>query len=137
MVTAIDPVSEKYAAYPDRIRPIMLELRELAIACTGEPHIDHIDEALKWGEPSFIAKHGSTLRMDWKEKNPEQIGIYFHCQSLLIETIKEVYGDTFLYEGKRAILLLLDQPIPKKQLQHCMVLALSYHKRKHLPLLGA
>lgn len=130
-------VAAVFAAYPPHVKPLMLELRELILSCRGEEHIDAIEETLKWSEPSYLAKHGSTLRMDWKPKNPDRIGIYFHCQTLLVETIKEVYGDLFEYEGKRAVLLPLDKPLAKKQLQHCMILALIYHKRKHKPLLGA
>lgn len=134
--TMSDAVAEKFSQYPNTVQPIMLQLRELALGCAGEPDIDAVTETLKWSEPSYQAKHGSTLRMDWKSKSPDQIGVYFTCTSILVETFKEVYGDLFLYEGKRAILLDLDQEIPKAQLQHCMSLALSYHKRKHLPLLG-
>lgn len=129
-------VRNKFAAYPDHVQPKMLELRELALSCVGEPYIDAVQETLKWGEPSYLAKYGSTLRIDWKPRAPAQLAVYVHCQTNLIETIREVYGDLFTYDGKRAILLPLDQPLPRAQLKHCMCLALSYHKRKHLPLLG-
>ncbi len=132
-----DAVEAVFAAYPDQVRPAMLALRELIFACAGSEHIAAIEETLKWGEPSYLAKHGSTLRIDWKPKHPDKIGVYFHCQTLLIETIKEVYGDLFEYEGNRAILLPLEKPLARQPLQHCMALALSYHKRKHKPLLGA
>lgn len=130
-------VNAVFAAYPEHVRSKMLVIRDLILQCAGEDHIDNIEETLKWGEPSYLARHGSTLRIDWKPKLPEHIGVYFHCQTSLVETIKEIYGDLFIYDGKRAILLPLDSEVPTRQLQHCMVLALSYHKRKHLPLLGA
>lgn len=125
----------KFTSCPEHVLPRMLQLR--ALACAGEPHIESGSETLKWEEPSFIAKHGSTLRMDWTRKNPDQIGLYFTCQSILVETFKEIYGDLFTYEGKRALLLPFDKEIPNAQIQHCMILALSYHKVKQLPLLGA
>ena len=130
-------VAQKFASYPRDIQPRMHELRDLALKCQGEPDIDYIEETLKWGEPSYLAKHGSTIRMDWKERSPDQIGIYFNCQSSLVETFQEIYGDLFRYEANRAILLDLSRAFPEAQLQHCMLLALTYHKRKRLPLLGA
>jgi len=130
-------VADKFAAYPDDIQKRMHALRGLAIGCEGEPHIDAIEETLKWGEPSYLAKHGSTVRMDWKEGAPQQIGLYFNCNSSLIETFKEIYGDLFRYEKNRAVLLAVDGRLPSAQIKHCILLALSYHKRKHLPLLGA
>lgn len=37
-------------------------LRELVIETAGETHgVDVLEETLKWGEPSFITKNGSTL----------------------------------------------------------------------------
>ena len=113
----------------------MLELRELALGCAGEPFIASVDETRKWGEASFVAKHGSTLRMDWKASKPDQIGIYFTCSTSLVETIRELCGDLFRYEKNRAVLLRARDEIPT-EIPHCMTMALSYHKRKHLRLLS-
>ena len=135
-IEKVDPVDSVFAAYPDDVRPKMLELRALALGCAGEAYIDKVKETLKWGEPSYTSKYGSTLRMDWKARSPNQLGIYFTCSTILVETIREIYGDLFRYEKNRAVLLDAGSSIPTQQVQHCMVLALSYHKRKHLPLLS-
>ena len=132
-----EDVAKKFASYPDWVKPKMLHLRQLALDCVGELDIVSIEEALKWGEPSFLAKHGSTLRMDWKARSPDKIGLYFNCNSCLVATFQELYSELFEFEGKRALLLDANQPFQNPQIQHCMVLALTYHKRKHLPLLGA
>jgi len=98
--------------------------------------LEKLEETLKWGEPSYLTKYGSTVRMDWKEKKPEQYAIYFKCTSSLVQTFKIVYKDKFKFEGKRTIVFQLTDEIPETELKHCISLALTYHKVKHLPLLG-
>lgn len=61
--------------------------------------INKLEETLKWGEPRFLNKNGSTLRIDWKEKTPNQYQMYFKCTSRLVETFKMVFGDLFEYES--------------------------------------
>lgn len=133
-----DPELEKcFANYPDYIRSQMDYLRGLVRETARETEgITELQETLKWNEPSFITKHGSTLRMDWKEKQPNQYAIYFQCTSRLIETFKLVFKEKFEYQGKRAIIFQLDQPIPKEELKQCIRTALTYHKVKHLLTLG-
>lgn len=49
----------------------------------------------------------------------------------------ELYPDTFEFEGNRAIVLRETTELPVAPLKHCISLALTYHRRKKLPLLGA
>ena len=67
-----DPKVEAiFANYPDSVRDKMQYLRQLVIETAEETEsVNHLEETLKWGEPSFVTKNGSTLRMDWKEKCP-------------------------------------------------------------------
>jgi hypothetical protein len=98
--------------------------------------ITTLEETLKWGEPSYLTKNGSTLRMDWKAKNPEQYALYFKCISRLVETFKLVFNNTLKYEGNRAIVFQLDDVIPTDIIKQCIKSTLTYHKIKHLPSLG-
>lgn len=134
-----DPkVKSVFNQYPDSVKTQLLNLRELVLnTATNIDGLEKLEETLKWGEPSYLTKHGSTVRMDWKKKNPEQFAIYFKCTSRLVETFKTLYKDKFEFEGKRAIVFQLHETIPKTELKHCISLALTYHKIKHLPLLGA
>ena len=60
-----------FANYPDKVREKMLELRDLVLEAANEiDDIKSLQETLKWGEPSYITKYGSTLRMHWKESTP-------------------------------------------------------------------
>jgi uncharacterized protein YdhG (YjbR/CyaY superfamily) len=133
-----DPKVEKvFANYPDEVREKMLELRALILETAREMEsITVLEETLKWGEPSYIAKHGSTLRMDWKEKKPDQYAMYFKCTSRLVETFRTVFKNEFDYEGNRAIVFQMDDLVPKKELKECIKATLAYHRVKKLPTLG-
>jgi hypothetical protein len=54
-----------------------------------------------------------------------------------VDTFKKRYGNIFRFEGNRAIVFHYDDEIPFRNLVNCISLALDYHSRKHLPLLGA
>ncbi len=123
--------------YPDSVRNKMLNLRELIIETAKEIHgITKLEETLKWGEPSYLTKNGSTIRMDWKIKSPNQYAMYFQCTSRLVETFKIIFKNTFDFEGKRAIIFQIEDEIPTEELKYCIKAALTYHKVKHLPTLG-
>lgn len=127
-----------FESYPSFIRKKMLGLRKLVIQVAKEiDGLKELEETLKWGEPSYITKNGTTIRMDWKESKPDEYAMYFHCQTKLIDTFREIYGDKFKFAGNRAIIFNRDEKIAEKELKHCIFMALNYHKVKHLPLLGS
>ncbi|MDP3313039.1 DUF1801 domain-containing protein [Lutibacter sp.] len=126
-----------FANYPDFIRNKLLTMRELVIETAREiDGITNLEETLKWGEPSYLTKSGSTIRMDWKSKSPTQYAMYFKCTSRLIETFKMIFNNSFNFEGKRAIVFKIEDNIPKNELKSCIKTALTYHKVKHLATLG-
>ena len=130
-------VAEVFKSYPKHVRKKLLFLRRLVIETASEAEgVGAVEETLKWGEPSYIAKGGSTVRMDWKKAKPHEYAMYFHCQTKLVDTFKELYNDKFKFEGNRAIVFNEDDDIPIDELKHCILLALTYHSRKHLPMLG-
>ena len=122
----------KLKSYPEFVRVKMQFLRKLVIETAREiSGITNLEETLKWGEPSFLVKGGSTLRMDWKKNTPGQYQMYFKCTSRLVETFKLVFGDLFAYEKNRAIVFKLDQEIPVTELKKCIKATLMYHKVKN------
>jgi len=123
--------------YPDSVKNKMQTLRNLIIETANEiDEITTLEETLKWGEPSYITKIGSTLRMDWKQKNPDQYAFYFNCNSNLVGTFRTVYKDLFKFEGNRAMIFKLDEELPVTELKNCIRVCLTYHKVKQLFLLG-
>lgn len=130
-------VDKVFAAYPESVRNKMQFLRELVVETARETEsIDVLEETLKWGEPAFMTKNGSTLRMDWKEKTPDQYALYFQCTSRLVDSFRLAFDQTFQYEGNRAIVFQLNQKIPVEELKSCIKATLTYHKVKHLITLG-
>lgn len=123
--------------YPAAVKPKIEALQQLIIETAEEvENIEWLEETLKWGEPSYITKIGSTLRIDWKAKAPDQYAMYFKCTSKLVPTFKERFGDLFDYETTRAIVFKMDDQLPKAELKQCIKAALTYHKVKNLEGLG-
>ncbi|GGD62860.1 DUF1801 domain-containing protein [Lacimicrobium alkaliphilum] len=130
-------IKAKFETYPGEAQRQLEAVRHLIFAIAEENELGAVEETLKWGEASYLVKGGTTIRMDWKPKDPAVIKVYFHCQTRLIETFREIYRDEFEYEGKRAIVVPLDAAIKESPLGHCLQMALKYHSLKHHPLLGA
>jgi hypothetical protein len=138
LIIKINPkVKSVFARYPAPVKKKMLALRELIIETAKETdQVSSLEETLKWGEPSYLTPIGSTIRVDWKEKSPDQYAMYFQCTSRLVETFRLVFNKKFQYEGKRAIIFKMNQKIPAEELKACIRAALTYHKVKSLQTLG-
>ena len=134
----INPAVEAvFEAYPDSVREKIRNLRRLILETARETEeVAKLEETLKWGEPSYLTKHGSTIRIDWKEKSPDQYAMYFKCTSKLVPSFKMAYQDLFEFEGNRAILFDIEAEIPEEALKNCIRAGLRYHKVKQLPMLG-
>ncbi|MCG9577903.1 DUF1801 domain-containing protein [Vibrio tubiashii] len=130
-------VKERFDEYPENARVRLMELRNLVFQIAYELDLGEVDETLKWCEPSYSVKTGSPLRMDWKLKSPNNYYLFFNCQTKLVDTFRELYGEELVFQGNRAIILSLSKPIPETAIKSCLELALTYQQRKHLPLLGA
>ncbi len=99
-------VASVFKAYPPGIRAKLMALRELVFDTAEKtPAVGRLTETLKWGQPSYLTQEtgsGTTVRID-RLKAADGYAAYFHCQSGLVEQFRELYPDTFTYEGKRAI----------------------------------
>jgi hypothetical protein len=130
-----DPaVAAVFRAYPGPVRARLLALRRLildtAMATKG---VGAIEEALKWGQPSYLTaetKSGSTIRIDRVKSEAGRYAVFFHCQTNLVATFREIYPTELRYGGNRCILLDAKQAVPEAALRHCLALALTYHLRK-------
>lgn len=133
----LDEVQQQFERYPETIQSELMALRSLILDMADELKLGAVSESLKWSEPSYQVKDGSPVRMGWKEKTPQQFYLFFHCQTQLVDTFRQLYADELEFEGNRAMVFTLGQPMPEPQIKHCLQLALTYHRVKHLPLLGA
>lgn len=126
-------VASLFKGYPPAVRARLMALRELvfdsAAAAVG---VGPLTETLKWGQPSYLTEQtgsGTTVRID-RLKAGDGYAVYFHCQSGLVGQFRELYPDTFKYEGKRAIVFGVDDRVPARELRHCLALAFTHHSRK-------
>lgn len=137
--TTMQPsVAAAFDRYPTEVRRHLHDLRRLVLdVADSHDAIGEIEETLKWGEPSYIAKGGSTVRLGMPKTAPQRCAVYFNCNTKLVDTFREIYPSTFSYEGNRAIVFAPGESIDTGALRHCIELALRYHRLKALPLLGA
>ncbi|NGX97711.1 MAG: DUF1801 domain-containing protein [Candidatus Afipia apatlaquensis] len=126
-------VAKVFAAYPEDVRAKLMKLRAIIFE-TAETidGVGPLEETLKWGQPSYLTTEtgsGSTIRID-REKSDGRVAMYFHCQTDLVETFRELYPTQMEYGGNRSILFKVATRIPENVLRHCVGLALTYHARK-------
>jgi len=128
---AVDAV---FAAYPIPLKTRLLALRRLILetarTTTG---VGALQETLKWGQPSYLTtetRSGSTIRIDRIKSATDQYAIYFHCQTDLVETFRELYPRELNCVGNRCIVLNVADALPEPALRHCVALALTYHLNK-------
>src|SRR3981081_2952683 len=128
---AVDAV---FSAYPRPIRAKLLALRRLIFdTAKTTKGVGRLEETLKWGQPSYLTaetKSGSTIRIDQVKSTANQYAVYFHCQTNLVATFRELYPEEFNFGGNRTILLNAGDKIDEPALRHCLALALTYHLRK-------
>lgn len=127
-------VAAKFSTYPPKIGSKLMALRDLIFETAKLTNgVGEIQETLKWGEPAYVTaatKSGSTVRIDWKRKDPKHYAMYFHCQTNLVETFRTAFPDDFKFEGNRALVFDSEQAIPKDALSFCIAAALTYHRHK-------
>lgn len=127
-------VAKVFAAYPDDIRTKLMTLRTIIFETAA--HLDGVgplEEKLKWGQPSYLTTasgSGSTIRIDRVKSEDTRVAMYFHCQTDLVATFRELYPTQMEYGGNRSILFDATAKISEKALRHCIGLALTYHARK-------
>lgn len=112
-------------------RDVLLVVRDLIFqTAASNPSIGPLTETLKWGQPAYLtetSKSGSTIRLG--QQGPHGV-IYLNCKTTLVDTLRDIYPNTFTYHGTRAVKFALDQPLPNDALAHCIEMALTYHLKK-------
>lgn len=113
----------------DRLRG----LRNLILETAKEhPDVGPLEETLKWGEPAYltsISRSGTTIRINAYKKSSTRYALFVHCQTDLVERYKQLYGEILKFEGSRAIMFDVAEPLPVDAVKHCIAMALTYHLR--------
>lgn len=130
-----DPAVEAvFAGYPPRLRTALLGLRRLIFETAAATEgVGDLAETLKWRQPAYLTEKprtGSTIRLDALKGRDDTAALFFHCQSRLVPTFRELYPDELHFEGNRALHLPFDRPPPEAALKHCIALALTYHLKR-------
>jgi len=133
-----DPaVAAVFDAYPRPLRSKLLALRRLILdTARTTKGVGALQETLKWGQPSYLTPEtgsGSTIRIDRIKSAAGQYAVYFHCQTNLVETFRDLYPDEFSYGGNRCIILNAADDVTEPALRHCVALALTYHLNRRKP----
>jgi hypothetical protein len=127
-------VAAVFQEYPPKFKKNLLRLRKIIFDTAKEiEQIEELVETLKWGEPIYLPKKKNivtTIRIHWLRTKPNQYGMYFNCNTSLIPRIKRRFGNTFAYEGKRAIVFNEGDDLPSSELRECVKMALTYHLDK-------
>ncbi len=127
-------IAAVFASYPEAIRGKLLDLRALIFDVAAQTAgVGTLEESLKWGEPAYItsaSKSGSTIRIAWKKAKPTQYGMYFNCQTTLVDSFKTMFPTAFKFEGNRALVFDEHDDVAVEALRICVEMALTYHAKK-------
>ena len=123
-------VAALFANYPPALRTKLQRLRRLILDTAAKTDgVLGIEEGLRCGQPAYLSKSGSTIRIDAVKSEPSRYAMYFICHSGLVARFRELYPE-LAFEGNRAILFDTRQALPEAALRHCIAMALTYHSAK-------
>lgn len=116
-----DPaVAAAFDALPAPQRARLLVVRELAFeTAAATPAIGSLVESLKWGEPAYRparARTGTTVRLGVTPGARQACAVLVNCKTTLLATFRDLYPDSFGFEGARALILRMDRPLPAQAL---------------------
>lgn len=94
-------VQTAFDGMPAPQRTLLLTLRGLIFDCADSVSAGPVQEVLRWGQPTYIAPKGSSLRLGLAKTG--QAALFAHCQSSLISTFAQRFPDDFVIEGNRAV----------------------------------
>ena len=123
-----DKVAAAFAAFPDAVRPGLLQLRDLIFQVAAETaEVPKVTEDLRWGQPSYITppRVGSTIRLGVPKTGG--FGLFAHCQTTIISDFVAAYPAWDRIDGNRGV--LFDDPKQIDPVRHGALIraALTYH----------
>jgi Domain of unknown function (DU1801) len=127
-------VAALFESYPKEIKAKLLSLRRLIFDVASKTDgVGKLEETLKWGQPSYLTtqtQSGSLVRIDQIKSQEGKYAMFFHCQTTLVDTFKEMYRGQFEFGGNRSIIFNVKDKVPVEELSHCVSMALTYHLNK-------
>lgn len=120
-----EKVGAVFDTAPEASRAGMMYLRDRILDVADDMDIP-IEEALRWGQPAYLAPKGSTLRLGVPKTGG--FAIYAHCGSSLIEDFASVAPDARI-EGRRAVHFDDLDEAKAQPLELLIAAALTYRSR--------
>lgn len=119
------PVEAAFARYPAEARARLDCIRSLILRVAEEAQAGPVEEALRWGEPAYLAPKGSTIRLGMAKTG--EAALFVNCRTTLIEDFKPMAPEVMRLEGNRAV--LLDDMCDETALALLIRRALTWHRR--------
>ncbi len=116
-------VAAAFEAFPAEVRAGLMGLRARILAVALAEGIP-VEEALRWGQPAYLAPKGSTIRLGAPKTGG--FAIYTHCQTTLMSGFKAICPD-LNFEGNRAVHFAAAEE-PPQAIDLLIHAALTYHQ---------
>ena len=120
-------VARVFDSFPSKQRRHLEDIRALIFDVAAAEGVGPVTETLKWGQPSYLVKTGSTLRLGVPKAGG--YGLYAHCQTSLISDFAGQFSGDFTIEGNRGVLFRAETPPDLGALRVLIAAGLTY-KRK-------
>ncbi len=120
-------LQEFYPTYSEAMIAKLTELQQLIWTVANEQG-NAVSESSKWGQLSIASSKGTPIRI--AKFSDDEIGLFVHCQTTLIETWKTLFPDRLSFSGNRAVVLSVETPLPAPELKVCIDMALNYRTQK-------
>jgi len=121
-------VAAAWEGMPDGIRPTLDRLRKLIFAVADAERAGPVEEALRWGQPAYLAPKGSTIRLG--QAKTGEAALFVNCRTALIEGFRPVAPEGMRFEGTRAVLFDPGDEIDEAALAILIARALTWHGRR-------
>lgn len=119
-------VQSVIAKFPEDTQAGVLRLRTLIYeVAVATPGVGLIEETLKWGQPAYVARHGSTLRIGHHRQ--ACFALFAHCQTNIIAAYAQAFPGWDRLDGNRAVLFDTPRQIEPTRLSKLIAHALTYH----------
>jgi hypothetical protein len=118
-------VQEVFEGFVPEARAGLMRLRALILR--EAEAIGPVEETLRWGQPAYIVKGGSPIRLGVPKTGG--FALYVICSTSLIDDFRPVAPKDMRVEGKRAVLFASLDEIDEGALALLIRRALRYHAK--------
>ncbi|MBL0371247.1 DUF1801 domain-containing protein [Rhizobium sp. KVB221] len=123
------PLADVIDRYAEPVREKLLALRAVILDVARDENVGAVEETLKWGQPSFLCKAGTTVRIDRDETHGGAIALYVNCKTSLVEEWRERFPE-LSFGGNRSLHITLEGDLGDARLRMCIANALTYRRRR-------